>query len=388
MEIKGGWRAALWLGIALGIPLMFVAAYAVSPEATWKFIWDYFWGTIETDAVDMPMGGVTEDYNPVNTVVYGLVLAASAYLLNRLFRRMRLPASFPLLLVVVPFLVLGSVLRSLEDARLFTKPLVYLMIAPIIYIFVGVLAIVVLAASVAVARAIRERGPLHSLPLLFLPLAGAGPLIFAFTGSPHALALTAWSLAALAVLILFRLLSPGAVMAAAGAAMLLAAAGPVVEWFALGGAWPAGAYAAVKQPRPWELLFVTGGALVLAVSFHIAGRVAATRWKAASPLASPENLLLAFAQFLDGFATYRGIEFFSYGEKHVLPNFLITSTGTALVMLPLKLMVILLVVYVLDIAYAKEFGRYGHFRGIIKVAVVMLGLAPGTRDMLRLAMGV
>lgn len=99
------------------------------------------------------------------------------------------------------------------------------------------------------------------------------------------------------------------------------------------------------------------------------------------------NSLMVFSQFFDAAATYLGIEFYGYREKHVIPSFLIDLTGTAAVMFPLKCVVLALTIYLLDIEYRREMEAHPGLRGMIKIVVIILGLAPGTRNILRLAFG-
>ena len=105
---------------------------------------------------------------------------------------------------------------------------------------------------------------------------------------------------------------------------------------------------------------------------------------------NPLNLAVLFSHFLDAAATFVGIDYFSYREKHVLPSFLIDITGTAAVMFPLKFLIVCLIVYLIDVYYRKELKESGfeNLDGLLKLSIIILGLAPGMRDMLRLAMGV
>lgn len=97
------------------------------------------------------------------------------------------------------------------------------------------------------------------------------------------------------------------------------------------------------------------------------------------------NSLMIFSQFLDGAATFMGIDFHGYSEKHVIPSMLIDLTGTAAIMFILKFLVLLLAIYILDVEYRKEMKEYPDLGGLIRLVVIILGLAPGTRDILRLA---
>jgi uncharacterized membrane protein len=98
--------------------------------------------------------------------------------------------------------------------------------------------------------------------------------------------------------------------------------------------------------------------------------------------------MLFFGHFLDASATFVAIDYYGYIEKHVLPTFLIELFNTAAVMLILKAILVILVIYFIDILYEKDFKSNPTMVGLIKIAVLVLGLAPGTRDVLRLAIGV
>lgn len=139
---------------------------------------------------------------------------------------------------------------------------------------------------------------------------------------------------------------------------------------------------------PEELAFIPGIALLATAATAGLFWVVARRYPVAAGFLIPVALLLFASHFLDGAATWRGIDVHGYSEKHVIPSFLIGLTGTAAVMLPLKFAVVTLVVYLMEIAYKEDLEESPNLAWLVKVAVLVLGLAPGTRDMLRLAMGV
>jgi uncharacterized membrane protein len=88
------------------------------------------------------------------------------------------------------------------------------------------------------------------------------------------------------------------------------------------------------------------------------------------------------AHMLDASATFVSLSVFGYGEQHVLPTFLIDVAGPW-IMFPLKLAVLIPVVYFLN----KKCDDV-EIRKFLLIAIIVLGLAPGLRDMLRLAAGV
>ena len=91
------------------------------------------------------------------------------------------------------------------------------------------------------------------------------------------------------------------------------------------------------------------------------------------------NFAILSAHMLDASSTFVSIGFFGYKEQHFLPTFLIKIFGPA-VMFPLKLLVIGFVLYAFD----KEI-KDKNLRTFFKLVVLILGLAPGLRDTLRLA---
>ena len=97
------------------------------------------------------------------------------------------------------------------------------------------------------------------------------------------------------------------------------------------------------------------------------------------------NAFVLDGQLLDATATSFGLTFLPYAEKHVLPNFLIEATGTAFVMYPLKLAVTIPVLFIID-QYLKTESK--NLTGLVKLAILTVGLAPAIRDILRMTLGI
>ncbi len=93
--------------------------------------------------------------------------------------------------------------------------------------------------------------------------------------------------------------------------------------------------------------------------------------------------MIIYAHMLDASSTYIGVDWFGYYEKHVVPTFLIDLTGSAAVMFPLKLLVLLPVLSMIDNSVEDR-----SLRNLIKLTLITLGLAPAVRNTLRLALGV
>jgi len=86
------------------------------------------------------------------------------------------------------------------------------------------------------------------------------------------------------------------------------------------------------------------------------------------------------AHLFDASSTFTALTFFGYYEQHVLPNFLIGLTGPW-VMFPLKIFVVLPVLMLID-KYAED----KQFKNFLKIIILILGLALGTRDFLTVSM--
>mgnify|MGYP002700862595 FL=1 len=115
-------------------------------------------------------------------------------------------------------------------------------------------------------------------------------------------------------------------------------------------------------------------------------------------LASPMVIGMVFGQLVDGLATMMGIEFFGYGEKHQVSNSVIVLGGEINQMLGitvgegawlftlLKACLIGLIVWMF--VQMRVENRQSHLRILIVLAVMIVGLAPGLRDIGRLILGV
>jgi uncharacterized membrane protein len=100
------------------------------------------------------------------------------------------------------------------------------------------------------------------------------------------------------------------------------------------------------------------------------------RIKVLSFLKNEFNILVVAAHMLDASATYVGVDYLGFGEQHVLPSLLIKIFGTAAVMFPLKLIVLLPALYVID----DELKNDPTARRFIKFVILILGLGPAIRD--------
>lgn len=369
------------------------------------FIWKYFTGPVYADAEDETVDGIASGYNPVNTMGYGIILALSVYWIYSLLDKKNIDVDMRFALAIVPYILLGSVLRVLEDASYFGEPLRYLMISPLIYIWLGLFTILLIFSGIEFQERVnwsRIRPKDNTMLELLLWITWVMMVL--------AYGIFYWGLNDQFLHVEFILLPIIAVMIALAIyfkpltrfmddydfkdeepLMMYHLFVGIIGWY-----WCAIAFYHLCW-WGWEhgtdlrpivvpgILFMTVVAWVLMLGFlHFLNTKRNMTFGTAY---LGLNSLMIFSQFLDGAATYTGLDFYGYREKHVLPSLLIDLAGTAAVMFALKFMVLMFAIYVLDIGYREEMKEYPKLDGLMRMVVIILGLAPGMRDMLRLAFG-
>jgi uncharacterized membrane protein len=103
-------------------------------------------------------------------------------------------------------------------------------------------------------------------------------------------------------------------------------------------------------------------------------------------LASPVVSLVVAGQLLDGLATGIGIEAFGYSEKHLFSAEILEFFGSAYGFTVVKMALGGLLWYFFAIANFEH--RQQHFRLLIAMTILTVGMAPGLRDVGRLVIGV
>ena len=129
-----------------------------------------------------------------------------------------------------------------------------------------------------------------------------------------------------------------------------------------------------------EIVLITAGWVTL---FLIIKKIAIIKkLNAISTFLNKENLLLILTHAFDATTTFVALQS-NYFEQHVLGGLFVDFFGPA-GMYVLKLPVVIVVLFVLD----KELKKDRNLRNLIKIAILLLGLAPGIRNMLRFGLGV
>ncbi|MEE8167356.1 MAG: DUF63 family protein [Candidatus Hydrothermarchaeales archaeon] len=98
------------------------------------------------------------------------------------------------------------------------------------------------------------------------------------------------------------------------------------------------------------------------------------------------NLAIIFAHLLDASGTFIGMDYYGFYEEHPLPELIINFFGSAAIMIPLKLVVILGALYYLE-TRREEGAEAVLYYKMIKFVFFILGIGPGTRNAVILTLG-
>ena len=274
-------------------------------------------------------------YNPVNSTVYGIILIAAFILTYKLLKKMKIKIDKKFFFAIIPFIFLGAILRSLEDlweARGIVDE--------------GILKNFIIIDSAGIVRNLLLVTPLIYFTIFFISLFS---LVFSIAVEkiskrnkkdiPY---YYTWAFVGIILSLYFFLQLSFADYLAMGM---------ILGIFSL-----------------WVLLFL---------GLREYGR---RKNKKIFEFLSLENTMIILAHMLDASATFVALSYYGYFEQHFLPRFFIDILGPA-AFFALKLPVILLALYYVD----KEMENDGK-RTFLKIVIIILGLAPGLRDLLRLGM--
>ena len=406
------------------VGLIFLGGLLFAPETFWDgFMKIYIWDPIVKDA------GVSGDagYSQINTAVYILTMVAAVIILQALFRKWRLPVSDRMVWALMSWVVLAPVLRVMEDADYFAEGIDVLFISPLIHIH--------LAAWLVVSGFIGHIGKKNQISMLAMLLVA----YIAFTGllvlpnvhiheTGH-----------------FWILS-GAI---AGAVMIAVVIHNTWDWEAIPRSILALAIGLITmglghwaqlvstpwvqdsgmQPRDnevlWPLLVVVAIPLLITwvvwrrgtedlAQLRLTGNevglipdgLTLDEWESEDRSNHPVELLsqrgilatpmvagMLFGQLCDGLATMVGIDWFNYTEKHPISDAVIQfgdslnlfGEGAWLFFL-VKAAIVSLIIWMFSQMRIES--RQQHLRILIVLAVMIVGMAPGLRDIGRLALGV
>jgi uncharacterized membrane protein len=336
-------KIIILISIIILIISTFILGFIFLPTIFYdQFIWKYFWGPILSDAE-----GYTQYYNGIKSeekftiiseIIYGLLIITILFGLYRLLKRWNIDVNWNFCLSIMPYIIAGSVTRVLEDSGFFIKPSVYLFITPIIYFQILLIFLIFIVLGYYIQNRFKSNY-LNLNSILFISgLIYLTPFIF-FT----------------------------------------------IQWL-IGNRWGDG------NSLRYDVFFLV---LILSISIIFIVYLISRYFKKNDNLSiysRPLNLAMLGGHMIDGISSYISIYdplnmgLPSYYEKHPASDFIMNIWPPLFPII--KFILIILVIYVFDIVYKKEFENYPRLVNLLKIGIFILGFAPGFRDLLRVLMGV
>jgi len=386
------------------------------------FLYDYYLNPVGGDAGD------DAGYNLANTMTYAIVLLLFVVALAAWLRRLGIDHSDAMILALLPYILWAALGEVVEDAYMFKdSSLQPYFVSPGIHFQTA--AWVVIAGAfgyrIAHSESISEEERISKVDSAATILIMAQIVIYytSIDGTAHPKSSADFDNTAMLVCLIAALLVPTLMtnrplfgftvvqrcVFIVGLGGSIALLGPLLSF-------------GISNPELatlWPLAVVIGAPAVLAYQMHQTGLPAASELaehgfvagilppgmteeqydelessdkdlieslRRKAVLASPVVFLAVAGQLLDGLATGIGIELFPYHEKHLLSAEIVELFGTAYAFTVVKLALGGLIWYFFAIANFEH--RQQHLRLLVAMAILTVGMAPGLRDVGRLAIGV
>tara|TARA_B110000438_G_scaffold302944_1_gene362393 strand:- start:6222 stop:7538 length:1317 start_codon:yes stop_codon:yes gene_type:complete len=379
---------------------------------------------IEPHTLDATSGDA--GYNPVDTLAYSFLLVSFVVVISGWLRRIGIPARDSSVLALVPWVIWASLGEVNEDGHLFSpEGLGGLFVSPLIHFQVAAWVIVTgwMCHSVSKSAGSENRTAITQLAFIlvclqivvFMPDIGRH-----WENDVTSLIISPLFLAPIVGLLFIILIHPfmecctaieqgliqvglgGCFIHLSGWLMLyteplnnrtpislvplaMIVIGPLILCVVL---W----FSGQKARSQLRHMGLEPGIIPEGVSLDDWDRQHSSTWErmeSLTPRATlglPIILLAMYGQMVDGLATSVGLENYGYGEKHVLSQKVIDIAGTAWGFGVLKFGLAAMIWWLF--ATARFEHRHRHLRLLVILCLLVVGLAPGLRDVLRMTLGV
>ena len=367
-----------WLGATIVGLVALVGGSLAFPRWVYdRFIWQYFWGPVYADAKSaqcvvsdggtvrllntaeacqtaINQGAVVAEpgYTVVSEIGYAIVLLFMLVGVLFLLRQFDIGRDRGFFFALIPFMFFGGVLRVVEDANdavpqgidpLITYPWNTLIISPIIYFTMFVIVLVALVGSVVAARQ-------SYFDSYGSPLAAAGAIVLGAT-----IVYLLWLAGTTEYVQLYPQITIITLLVATVTA---------------GGVWIGIQRYAPKINRGTGYI---GLAVLWGHAVDGAANVILTNW--ATALGLPSN-------YFPKHPVNRAVIDIT---SQLLPQSITSVIGTSWPFLLIKLIAAVGVIWIFDEAIFEDSPRYAI---LLLIAILAVGLGPGTRDMLRATFGI
>jgi len=380
--------------------MVILIGYLLAPTLIYdQWIWKHYWGSVVADASGHSVSyhGVTanEGYTILSEITYGIILVCALYGLYKLLKKLEIKIDWYFCLALFPYILFGPVTRVLEDTNYFFEPTVYWFISPLIYLQTTLYVLIFLFLGYYLQKkAFTRRKTLLILLSVFGLVDVFYTLIWALgihygaliiePGIFYILSIVAF-LPLLYCLIKKQTMTVNTVIFSGGLLTVLPCIFLIGQWI-LGDQW-----SEAYGTYPNVFLFVIGlVALIIFLVYLIAWIF--RKHDTIRVYKEPLNLSMLAGHLIDGITSYVSIYdplnmgLPSYIEKHPASNSLMVLWPPLFPIV--KFLLIITVIYVFDIAYKKDLIKYSRLVNLLKIGILILGIAPGLRDLLRVTMGV
>jgi uncharacterized membrane protein len=266
------------------------------------------------------------------------------------------------------------------------QPLSYFFISPLIYVQIGFY----FAVGIGMGLIMRKKiGALQHWQIFAVGMMGmVGIYILAYiltTGymesTMHPLWMAFFALVALGCFRLINHKGIATILFLSGMPLVLSSFYFIVQWI-MGNQW--GSVGKIHLGIVPLVLVLTGGVTMV---IYVLGR-----WQQIPWVFNGINLSLIFGHMIDGWTSYLAVVDplnmgISYGEKHPIPLFLM-EIGNGIAYPLTKILVIFAIIYGTDVYLKADLANRPTLTNLVKFFVLILGLSPGLRDVLRIIMGI
>ena len=382
-----------------------------------KSIYEYYLDPISGEATG------DSGYNGVNTATYAIVLGAFVLSLSAWLRRLGIDGSDNTIIALFPFVLWAATGEVVEDAEMFDSRLSSLFVSPGVHFQTAAWVVISGALGYSITNNSRilkedESDMVNSIASILI--------LCQFILYAHSISIGPQSAIGLEMLFIFGLvaiLSPqffgeslenfstvqrSVYLTGFGGSMIF-----------LGAIFSYSLSIDSSDIVLWPLIFVIGLPIIICWQMYNYGKESAEildsygmisgvlpvgvtedeylastspekdlmeKHRKAAIFASPVVFLAVAGQILDGIATAIGLEYLGYSEKHVLSDKVIQIFGNAFGFTFVKIGLAGLILYFFTIANFEH--RQRHLRLLVGLAMLVVGMAPGLRDVGRAVIGV
>jgi uncharacterized membrane protein len=393
-------KTTLFLGIFLGIITLIIIGYLLAPTLIYdQWIWKYYWGPVVADASghSITYHGVTanEGYTILSEITYGVILVCALYGLYKLLKKLEIKIDWYFCLALFPYILFGPITRVLEDTNYFSEPAVYWFISPLIYFQTALYVLIFLFLGYYLQKkTFTQRKTLFILLSVFGLIDVFYTIIWIF-GIHYGASIIEPSifyiLSILAFLpFLYRLIKKQIITV--NTVIFSGGLLVVLPCFFLIGRWMTGDQWSVSYGTFLNVFLLVTGLVALIVFLVYLVAWIYRKHDTLRVYKEPLNLSMLAGHLIDGITSYVSIYdplsmgLPSYIEKHPASNSLMELWPPLFPIV--KFLLIIMVIYVFDIAYKKELTKYSRLVNLLKIGIFILGISPGLRDLLRVTMGV